>query len=73
MGVDPLAFGSHDRHDRGADMATSDTQSAAAVQAEVEAWCDDHWDADLTVGDWWKRLAGVGLDRKKTRLNSSHT
>jgi alkylation response protein AidB-like acyl-CoA dehydrogenase len=44
-------------------MATSETQSAASVQAEVEAWVDEHWDPDLTVGDWWRVLAGAGLSQ----------
>ncbi len=36
-------------------------QSAAAVQAEVEAWIDENWDPALTVREWWSRLAGAGL------------
>ncbi len=33
---------------------------AAAVRAEVEAFCDQRWDPDLTVEQWWRRLAGSG-------------
>ncbi|MGF1599874.1 MAG: acyl-CoA dehydrogenase family protein [Acidimicrobiales bacterium] len=32
-----------------------------AVQAEVEAWIDDNWNPEMTVGEWWGRLAGAGL------------
>jgi alkylation response protein AidB-like acyl-CoA dehydrogenase len=38
-------------------MAVTTTQD---VRAEVRAWLDDHWDADLTVGEWWSRLADSG-------------
>ena len=31
-----------------------------AVRAEVEAFCDENWDPDLEVGQWWRRLAGAG-------------
>ncbi len=34
--------------------------TAAEVQAEVEAWVDQHWDPDLPVGQWWAALAGAG-------------
>ena len=27
---------------------------------EVKAWLDEHWDPDLTVGDWWEMLADSG-------------
>jgi alkylation response protein AidB-like acyl-CoA dehydrogenase len=30
------------------------------VRAEVRAWLVDNWDADLTVGEWWERLAHSG-------------
>jgi hypothetical protein len=30
------------------------------VRAEVRAWLADNWDPDLTVGEWWERLAGSG-------------
>ena len=41
-------------------MATIVEQSPEAVQSEVEAWLDEHWDPDLTVGQWWSRLAEAG-------------
>ncbi|MEZ5298175.1 MAG: acyl-CoA dehydrogenase family protein [Ilumatobacteraceae bacterium] len=28
---------------------------------DVEAWLDEHWDPDVTVGEWWSRLAAAGL------------
>jgi alkylation response protein AidB-like acyl-CoA dehydrogenase len=31
------------------------------VRAEVDAWVDANWDPDLTVGEWWSRLARAGL------------
>ena len=33
---------------------------AATVRAQVEAFCDEHWDPDLTVEQWWRLLAGAG-------------
>jgi alkylation response protein AidB-like acyl-CoA dehydrogenase len=30
------------------------------VRTEVRAWLADNWDADLTVGEWWERLAHSG-------------
>jgi len=30
------------------------------VRAEVRAWLADNWDPDLTVGEWWERLAESG-------------
>jgi alkylation response protein AidB-like acyl-CoA dehydrogenase len=30
------------------------------VRAEVRSWLDDNWDPDLTVGEWWERLARSG-------------
>jgi alkylation response protein AidB-like acyl-CoA dehydrogenase len=30
------------------------------VRAEVRAWMAENWDADLTVGEWWERLAHSG-------------
>jgi alkylation response protein AidB-like acyl-CoA dehydrogenase len=32
----------------------------ADVQAELGAWVDEHWDPDLTLGEWWARLGGAG-------------
>ena len=36
-------------------------RTADAVQAEVEAWIDEHWDPALTVREWWSKLATAGL------------
>ena len=33
---------------------------AGVVRAEVEAFCDQNWDPDLTVAQWWRLLAGAG-------------
>ena len=30
------------------------------ARAEVEAWLDENWDPELTVGEWWSRLAKAG-------------
>lgn len=30
------------------------------VRAEVRAWLAESWDPDLTVGEWWERLAHSG-------------
>jgi alkylation response protein AidB-like acyl-CoA dehydrogenase len=30
------------------------------VRIEVRAWLDDNWDPDLTVAEWWQRLADSG-------------
>jgi alkylation response protein AidB-like acyl-CoA dehydrogenase len=30
------------------------------VVAEVTAWLEENWDADLTVGEWWERLGTSG-------------
>jgi alkylation response protein AidB-like acyl-CoA dehydrogenase len=30
------------------------------VRAEVKAWLADNWDPELTVGEWWDRLAHSG-------------
>ena len=30
------------------------------VRAEVEAWLDENWDENLTVGQWWARLGPSG-------------
>jgi len=31
------------------------------VTTEVDAWLDENWDPDLTVGEWWQRLADARL------------
>ncbi len=30
------------------------------VKAEVRAWLDANWDPEITVAEWWKRLAAAG-------------
>ncbi len=30
------------------------------VRADVRSWLDENWDPDLTVADWWQRLADSG-------------
>jgi alkylation response protein AidB-like acyl-CoA dehydrogenase len=30
------------------------------IRDEVVAWLDENWDLDLTVGEWWQRLADSG-------------
>jgi len=37
--------------------------SAEDVRAEVEAWVDQNWDPELSVEQWWQRLADSGLAR----------
>jgi alkylation response protein AidB-like acyl-CoA dehydrogenase len=27
---------------------------------DVEAWLDEHWSPDITVAEWWQRMAGAG-------------
>ena len=34
--------------------------TAEDVRAEVKAWLEENWDPDLTVGEWWDRLARSG-------------
>ena len=47
-------------------MATTDQQPAPAstraeeVREEAGAWLDANWDPDLTLGEWWARLAESG-------------
>ena len=36
------------------------TLTAESVRDEVRAWIDANWDPDLTVGEWWARLAASG-------------
>jgi alkylation response protein AidB-like acyl-CoA dehydrogenase len=44
-----------------ADSSSSDsTDSNAPIRAELAAWLADNWDPDLTVGEWWERLADAG-------------
>jgi alkylation response protein AidB-like acyl-CoA dehydrogenase len=34
--------------------------TADDVRAEVKVWLEENWDPDLTVGEWWDRLARSG-------------
>ncbi|MET0908417.1 MAG: acyl-CoA dehydrogenase family protein, partial [Ilumatobacteraceae bacterium] len=36
-------------------MGTTETTSEA-----VSAWVDANWDLDMTLADWWQRLADAG-------------
>src|SRR5207248_6832548 len=36
------------------------TLSGTDVTAEVNAWLEENWDPDLTVGEWWERLGTSG-------------
>ena len=33
---------------------------ATALRAAVEAFCEQHWDPDLELGQWWRVLADAG-------------
>ena len=34
--------------------------TADLVRREVRAWIDENWDPDLTLAEWWERLAESG-------------
>lgn len=34
--------------------------AADPIEAEVDAWAKENWDPDLSVADWWQRLADSG-------------
>jgi alkylation response protein AidB-like acyl-CoA dehydrogenase len=36
------------------------TTTATDVIAELQAWLEQNWDPDLTVGEWWERLGLAG-------------
>ena len=36
------------------------TPTAEEVRVELEAWLDENWDEDLTVSEWWQRIAPSG-------------
>ena len=36
------------------------TATVESVLAEVEAWVEANWDPNMTVREWWKRLAASG-------------
>jgi len=35
-------------------------RTGSDVVAEVTAWLEEHWDPELTVGEWWERLGTSG-------------
>src|SRR5688572_2501479 len=48
-------------------MSTSESFTRGIVESacmsvidEVQPWLEDNWDPDLTVGEWWQRLADAG-------------
>ncbi len=43
-----------------ATAATAVGSDAVALRTAVEEFCEQHWDPDLTVGEWWLRLAEHG-------------
>jgi alkylation response protein AidB-like acyl-CoA dehydrogenase len=34
---------------------------AGGIDVDVVAWTDDNWDPDLSLGEWWRRLADAHL------------
>src|SRR5207237_4604856 len=41
-------------------MADTATRAQTDVLAELNAWLEENWDPDLTVGEWWERLGTSG-------------
>jgi alkylation response protein AidB-like acyl-CoA dehydrogenase len=41
-------------------QASTDRPTVGSVRAEVDAWIDENWSLDLTVREWWARLAAAG-------------
>ncbi len=37
-----------------------DMSAVEDAAGEVKAWLSEHWDPDLTVGEWWERLGTSG-------------
>ena len=42
--------------DEGIDEQVEDAETAA-LRKEIRTWLESNWDPDLTVGEWWERLA----------------
>ena len=40
---------------------TRPTAATGAPDLDIEGWLDDNWDPDLTVAEWWSRLAAHRL------------
>lgn len=48
-------------HIRGTDVTdTIDSAATGDIVAEINAWLEQNWDPDLTVGEWWERLGLAG-------------
>ena len=44
------------------DRTTSSPPDAGGDDGfDIDTWLDEHWHRDLTVGEWWSRLAEAGL------------
>jgi alkylation response protein AidB-like acyl-CoA dehydrogenase len=43
-----------------ADRTETTGDDTEAVLAELQAWLEDQWDPELTVGEWWERLGLSG-------------
>ena len=41
-------------------IAETSTRAATELVDELQAWLEENWDPDLTVGEWWKRLGMAG-------------
>ena len=41
-------------------MAEGTVRSGAELLDELQAWLEENWDPDLTVGEWWERLGMAG-------------
>jgi alkylation response protein AidB-like acyl-CoA dehydrogenase len=41
-------------------VANDTASSVEQLRAEVRAWLVQHWDADLSVDDWWRTVAKAG-------------
>ncbi len=39
---------------------TSPADPATSVEHELGAWLDEHWDPQITLREWWRRLAASG-------------
>lgn len=44
--------------------------TADDIRAAVEAFCDEHWDPDLTVAEWWTILADSGYASPMMPINA---
>ena len=40
---------------------TTTERTTDALRDEVRAWLSDNWSLDITLGEWWERLAQAGL------------